>query len=208
MSLTKFIYATSSFIPKEKKFYIYLSQDLQQKKCELDVLLYDIPQLITEYQNKKPITNPQNPKVQILNGIPRVRLSSACHSAAHFVYSIFETTAVIANKSDSDIPNSFNKIRKKIEEQNWKHNEINTLNGKLSAYRKVREIRTEWTHYSAPFIGENDKGEPLLILNAMRRPTDRIEFIEKIDFSCYQFLEWIKSSLITLDDFAEFLLNN
>jgi len=38
--------------------------------------------------------------------------------------------------------------------------------GELQWYERVREIRTEWAHFSSIFLGEGSDGEPVIVLRA------------------------------------------
>jgi hypothetical protein len=80
--------------------------------------------------------------------------------------------------------------------------------GDLQWYRKVRELRTEWAHFSSIYIADDPNGPTRLCVRAYRRPSDRIEF-QVPNFSCTvdEFIGWVEGALTTLDSFAGYLLN-
>lgn len=117
-----------------------------------------------------------------------------------------EIAANFANKASAgEIPASFNKLRKKYEVNSG--SDIATALGDLQWYEKVRELRTEWAHYSSMFIGEDKSGSTVMRVRAYRRPSDRVQF-QAPNFCCtvQEFVGWVRKAMATLDSFAGFLL--
>jgi hypothetical protein len=133
-------------------------------------------------------------------------LANACEATAHCLYSIAEIASNFANKaSRGRLPSSFNQLRKKCESN--PSLEVAVALGDLQWYRKVRELRTEWTHYSSVYIVDDPDGPISLCVRSYRRPNDQIEF-QGSSFSCTldEFVVWVNGALTTLDSFAGYLL--
>jgi hypothetical protein len=123
------------------------------------------------------------------------------------MYSLAEIAANFGNKvSNGILPTSFNALRKKCEKGNLK--DLASYLGDLQWYRKIRELRTEWAHYSAIFIGE-DKDQTILCIRSFRRECDKVEFSEEMTFcTVMDIQDWTKSALTTLDCFAGYVLSH
>jgi len=135
-----------------------------------------------------------------------MRLANACEATANGLYSMAEVAANFANKvSGGSLPTSFNALRKKC--AGTSGSEVALALGDLQWYRKVRELRTEWAHYSSIFMAEDEAGGTILCVRAYRRPSDKVEFkAEKFSCTIDDFIGWVRNALATLDRFAGFLL--
>lgn len=104
------------------------------------------------------------------------------------------------------MPSSFNSLQKKC--GNGDFGDLPEALGDLQWYRKVRELRTEWSHFSSIFIAKGDDDGVLLCVRSYRRPSGKIELIAP-NFTCTieEFLDWVKSALFTLDKFAGWILH-
>jgi hypothetical protein len=103
------------------------------------------------------------------------------------------------------LPSSFNQIHSRILKGEFP--ELAARLGDLQWYRKVRELRTEWTHFSSIFIGLDEHREPLFCVRSFRRPGDKKEFTTE-NFHCTlpEFMHWVSNAFATLDNFAGFIL--
>lgn len=145
-------------------------------------------------------------KINIVDMIPTIRLANACEATANCLYSVAEIAANFANKASRGlIPSSFNALRKKCDKEPT--SEISENLGDLQWFRKIRELRTEWTHYSSIFIASGENKEVMLCIRGYRRLSDKQEFTAP-NFSCTveEFIQWVRAALVTLDRFAGYLL--
>jgi hypothetical protein len=77
----------------------------------------------------------------------------------------------------------------------------------LKWYAKVREIRTEWAHFSTPFVGEVN-GDAILLIRGHRRPSDKKHLEPNSQIRVLDLLAWSSAALETLDRFSDWLLND
>lgn len=202
----KLSYATK-LISAETRYFEQVSE-WEAKRQTLLVQLADIPTLVREHLERSSQPYELDPKISIVDQVPTIRLANACEATANCLYSVAEISANFANKATKGlVPSSFNALRKKCE--NGSLAEISSALGDLQWFRKIRELRTEWTHYSSIFIASGDSKEVLLCVRSYRRSSDKIEFTAP-NFSCTidEFLGWVRSALSTLDRFAEYLFNH
>ncbi len=207
MSETEFFQlAHATKLVNGKTIYFQIVLEWAAKRHNLVVQLGDFPALLHAHWNRLQTPYPNNPQILRVDLIPTVRLANACEATANGLYSLAEVAAHFANRaSRGHIPSSFNSIRKKCEtDPSWP---TTGVLGDLQWYRKIREIRTEWTHYSSIFIAQNEAGVPLLCIRAYRRPFDRREFSSP-NYMCTlpEFITWTQNALATIDSFAGFLL--
>jgi len=200
----KLIYATK-VIDSETLYYLQAAE-WAAKRDTLMVQLADIPALRMASRARRRNPYPTNPRITLVDSIPTIRLANACEATANCLYSIAEIASNFANKaSRGSLPSSFNDLRKKCEAHPSLPVAVSL--GDLQWYRKVRELRTEWAHYSSIYIIDDPDNPTRLCVRAYRRPSDRIEF-QTPSFSCTvdEFVSWVESALITLDSFAGYLL--
>jgi hypothetical protein len=203
MSFTQFLTVTS--LQNNQTKYFVLSHDWKEKREQLFVFIRDIPELIKQMDQISSQSFSDNPRVEIYDSTFRLRVSSACESAAHCLYSMAEISAQFANKATKgDFPSSFNDIVKKLE-KSWNPHNIKDILGDFHWYKKIREMRTEWTHYSTIFIA-GDVGNHTIVLKRHRRESDQQEFKENnIKIQINDFLLWLNKAIEVLDSFSLFL---
>jgi hypothetical protein len=180
----------------------------QAKRETLLLQLADLPTLLAAHRTRSKRTYPENPRILIVDQIPTLRLANAIEATANGLYSVAEIAASFGNKASRGVvPSSFNALRKKCEKDPG--DGLSAALGDFQWYRKIREMRTEWTHHSSIFIAENDAGLPLACVRSFRRPSDKVEFTAS-NFACTveEFGDWVRSALSTLDSFAGYLLHS
>lgn len=183
-----------------------LVSEWERKRLQLLVHIQDLPRLVEEYKGVQKTPYDGNPSITLMDQTPRIRLSSACESAAHCLYAMAEIAAQYASRVSNGIfPASFNAIRNKSEEGYYDDTALKEWVSDFTLYKKVREIRTEWSHHSTVFIAE-DAGEPIACVNCLRRPSDRQEFLESIQVPIPELIEWILHAITTIDGFGNYLL--
>jgi hypothetical protein len=204
MSFEKLSMATT--VVSQETIYFERMGDWQAKHQALSVQIRDLPTLVLAYKTRNQAPYANNPHITLTDEIPRIRLANACEATTNTLYSMCEIAAQFGNRVSGQIlPCSFNDLRKKV--QSGKLNgDLNTALGDLQWYEKVRELRTEWAHYSTVFIGE-EKGEPLLIVRANRRSSDRKQFGTQIQCCVPDIIEWTKKAIEMVDRYAGYLLN-
>jgi len=202
----KLSYATR-LVSEETRHFEHVSE-WAAKRQTLLVQLTDIPVLVRAHLERSSHPYERDPKISIVDQVPTIRLANACEATANCLYSVAEIAANFANKTTKGlVPSSFNALRKKCEKD--PESEISSTLGDLQWFRKIRELRTEWTHYSSIFIASGDNKELLLCVRSYRRASDRLEFTTP-NFSCTidEFVGWVRSALSTLDRFAGYLFDH
>jgi hypothetical protein len=178
----------------------------EAKRATLLVQLADLPVLVAAHKARRTQPYAGDSRITLVDSVPVVRLANACEAAANCLYSVAEIAANFANKaSRGAMPASFNALRKRCEKD--RTSEVAQSLGDLQWYRKVRELRTEWAHFSSVFIGGGPNDQVILSVRAYRRNSDKQEFTSP-NFNCTvdEFCEWIRAALTTLDVFAGYLL--
>jgi hypothetical protein len=118
-----------------------------------------------------------------------------------------EIAAQFGNKvSNGLLPASFNALRKKAERGDLGSSELISWISDFSWYKKVRELRTEWTHFSTIFVGEHKNGEPVLVVRCHRRSSDREEFANEINIQVPDLVDWIVRAIAVIDNFGNYLI--
>jgi len=205
LDFKKLTYVAKVISPETR--YFTQALEWEAKRDTLVIQLTDIPALVMAYQARRRVPYTNNPRITLVDTTPGVRLANACEATANCLYSIAEVASNFANKASRGVlPAGFNDLRKKCEKS--PSLEVAVALGDLQWYRKVRELRTEWAHYSSIFIGEDANGRTELGVRAYRRPSDKVEFRGPV-FLCpvEVFVGWVKSAVATLDSFAGYLLN-
>lgn len=203
-SFRKLSYATK-LISAETRYFEQVAE-WKDKRQTLFVQLSDISTLVRNHLERSTRPYELDNKISVVDQIPTIRLANACEATANCLYSIAEIAANFANKATKgEIPSSFNALRKRCEKD--AETMVCTTLGDLQWFRKIRELRTEWTHYSSLFIASGDNKEVLLCVRSYRRISDRQEFTTP-NFSCTieEFVDWVRAALATLDRFAGYLL--
>jgi hypothetical protein len=202
--LEKLAYATR--LVSQKTLYFSQVHDWVSKHDTLLVQLYDLPRQVEAYKARKTSPSPKDPRVTTFERAPGIRLANACEATANVLYSVAEIAANFGNKASSGVvPSSFNKLCKKCQES--PDMPVARALGDLQWYLKVRELRTEWAHYSSIFIGGGSKEEPLICVRSYRRDSDRVAFADpNFNFPVPDLIRWTRNALLTLDGFAGYLL--
>ncbi len=188
------------------KGYLDFVEEWDAKDQSLHVNLQDHNNLVVELQNRKQEPYDANPEITLVNQVPSVRLANACESVSHLVYSMSEIAARFANKVSQVFPASFNALRKKVRDGKLDHTVVAAL-GDLQWYEKVREIRTEWAHYSSPFVGI-DGEEPSIVLRSFRSKDDRVHFAGRVAFKVEELREWATAAFRTIDGLADYVFRH
>ena len=176
------------------------------KRQQLYMQLYDFPGLIEAYKNALKVPY-KNTNIKLVEKVPRLRLANACEATVGNLYAMAEVASQFANRiSSGRLPASFNALQKKVDSARVEQTLVDQL-GDLQWYRKVREMRTEWVHYSTIFICENDSNEPMVSVRAYRRPSDKLEIPSQTQYLITEVSEWIQKAIATLDAYACYLLN-
>jgi hypothetical protein len=202
----KLAYATK-LVSAETRYFEQVSE-WAAKRRTLALQLADITTLVKEHRERASHPYEFDPKIKIFDQVPTIRLSNACEATANCLYSVAEIAANFGNKATNGlVPSSFNALRKKCEKN--PSLDICSALGDLQWFRKIRELRTEWTHYSSIFIASGDQDEVLLCVRSFRRASDKVEFTTP-NFSCTidEFVGWVRAALSTLDQFAGYLLDH
>lgn len=179
----------------------------QEKRQHLAVYTQDLPRLVDDYKKAEKKPYESNPMITLVDPIPKIRLSSACEASVNCLYGMAEIAAQFGNKaSRGALPTSFNALRKKAERGDFANSGMSEWISDFSWYRKVRELRTEWVHFSTIFIGKEKNGDPVLVVRCHRRPSDREEFRQEINVQIPDLVGWINEAIAVIDNFGNYLL--
>lgn len=180
--------------------------DWVAKRDALVVLMHDLPTLAALHKNRPRVPISPDSEITTADPVPPIRLQSACEAATNTLYGMSEIAANFGNKtSKGKLPSSFNELRKKAQDGKL-GSELLAALGDLQWYEKVRELRTEWAHYSTVFIGIHTDGEPLLVVRAYRRESDRKQFKDRLQCTIPEIIDWTGKAIATIDGFASYLL--
>lgn len=178
-----------------------------EKRQHLAIYMQDLPRLVDEYKKAKEQPYEMNPLITIVDQVPRIRLSSACEAVVNCLYGMAEIAAQFGNKASRGLlPASFNALRKKVESGDLADPELSKWISDFGWYKKVRELRTEWVHFSTVFVGEDQGHNPILCVRCHRRPSDRKEFPKEIQVPVSELIDWIKSAIAVVDGLGNYLL--
>jgi hypothetical protein len=179
----------------------------QEKRQHLVIYLQDLPQLLEGYKRAERRPYELNPMITIVDPIPRIRLSSACEAAANCLYGMAEIAAQFANKvTRGALPGRFNALRKGAGRGDFAKLGLAEWVSDFGWYTKVRELRTEWAHFSTVFIGEEENAEPIIVVRCHRRPSDREEFGHEIEVRIPDLIDWISRAIAVIDNLGNYLL--
>jgi len=191
-------------IAKPETDYLPFILEWESKRGSLKVNLLDLPQLVVDYKNASRKPYDHNPEITIVDKVPSVRLANACESVSHLVYSMAEIAARFANRVSQAFPQHFNALRTKVRKGELDPAVAEAL-GDLQWYEKVREIRTEWAHFSSPYVGLSGN-DPQIVLRSFRRAADKVHFKDRVTFKVEELSTWASSALVTIDRLADYLL--
>ncbi|MDE2309926.1 MAG: hypothetical protein KGL01_03745 [Betaproteobacteria bacterium] len=179
----------------------------QEKRQHLAVYVRDLPRLVEEYRKVEKRPYEQNSMITLIDPIPRIRLSSACEAATNCLYGMAEIAAQFANKASGGLlPASFNSLRKKAERGEFTEIGLSEWINDFGWYKKIREIRTEWAHFSTVFTGEENNGDPIVVVRCHRRPSDREEFRQDIQVRIADLIDWINRAISVVDGLGNYVL--
>lgn len=100
--------------------YFALVQEWQDKREHLLVYMQDLPTLVEDFKRADKKLYELNPRITLVDPIPRIRLSSACEAAVNCLYGMAEIAAQFGNKASKGLfPASFNALRKRIEKGDY-----------------------------------------------------------------------------------------
>ncbi len=197
----------TSVVNKDTQYFALVGE-WSDKRESLRVQLADLPNLITAYKERSTEPYAVNPKITLTDKIPDIRLKNACEATTNSLYGMSEIAAQFGNRvSNSQLPSSFNELRKRAREQNVDPVLVQAL-GDLQWYERVREARTEWAHYSTAFVGNDNDGEPIVVIQPYRRTSDKQHFANRVSFRITEVSEWIQNAIVTIDAFGEYLLQH
>lgn len=205
MNFDQFMIVTTLIHDSTKHFT--LTEYWRDKRDQILTYIQDIPVMKEQLKNEPSRPYELDQKITLINPAFRLRLASACESAANCLYAMAEIAAQFANKATKgEFPSSFNQIIKKLD-TDWNPHDIQNVLAEHHWYKKIREMRTEWTHYSSIFIG--GESNDIIVLNSYRRSSDRVEFVGKSSqIQLKDFLVWMNNAVVTIDYFADFLATN
>jgi len=184
---------------------LHLVHEWNAKREALTLQIHDLPFLVSEFKKRKKTQHPTNPYGMLVDNVPSLRLSNACESTCHGLYSMAEVAASFANKISGVLPSSFNQIRKKVRQGEVEASLIASLSD-LEWYERVREVRTEWTHHSSVFIGETKNGEPTFVVRSHRRSSDKEHLPKNSSYAVSEISQWTLKAIALLDSFGTYLL--
>jgi hypothetical protein len=128
----------------------------------------------------------------MLDAVPELRLRMALEFTSHTVYSLADIAAQMANKATARsrhaLPAGFNGLCRAVKNREVSESLVESL-GDLSWYGLVREMRTEWTHYSAPFVSAFH--DPPEFRVHTERPANQRHYLR--DPAIYTFDEYVQA---------------
>lgn len=195
-SITKYIAAP---------FFVH-AFEWEAKRKNLIFQLADLQILEEQYRDSLKKRNFETGKVTVYDMTPTVRLSNSIEAIANSLYSLCEIAALFANKASGKIPSKFNAIRKSIRAGKLDAETAAVLSD-LQWYEKIREIRTEWTHFSSIFIGHDKEQSPSIVIRNYRHNVDKEHFKDRSFCSVIEFDQWVRNAILVTDKFAQFLLD-
>ena len=182
-----------------------LAQDWRSKDEFLGVQLTELDECAKVFASTPRLRDPENPRLLRFDRQPGVRLASIAEATANSVYSIHEIAAKLANRvSRGALSSKFNVLQKRAEKNPASRRWFSV--SEIRCYRRVRELRVEWTHHSAVFVVPSDQGAALVVKDT-RGSGDRLEFAEHSVCTVTDLIEWSKGARALLDRFAGYLLD-
>jgi len=194
----------TTVVNKETLFFERID-DWESKRHALLVQVHDYPSLIEAYKTRTVEPHPEDSRLSFTDEVPRIRLANACEATTNTLYGMAELAAQFGNLASKGLlPSSFNDLRKKVRAGKLDPALATTLDD-LQWYEKVRELRTEWAHYSSSFVAE-EHDEPVLIVRAYRRSSDRVQFARQITCTLPELITWTNNAISTVDNYAGYLV--
>lgn len=186
--------------------YWEIVDEWASKRQRLMLQLDAMPGLVQAYRDAEHRPYPNDARFQLVDPLPWLQIATACESIVNSLYSMAELATHFANRvSGGALPSSFNKLRKKAASGELDP-VLTAALGDLQWYGTVREIRTEWAHFSSVFILENAQKQLLLSVKAYRRPSDKAYLSRSTQLPLDQLLDFVRNAIATIDAFGTFLV--
>lgn len=183
--------------------------DLEEKRISIEIYLTDLDRLIEDWKrahNSGVLSSP-NSDVKIIDVTPRYRLGAVCEALANAVYGMAAIAGQIGNKQSGTLPSSFRVFCNKLNEGKYDHLNCKEWLNDTSWYLTIRDIRSEWVHYSSIFIGSDKNDEPILVIKPYRGTDDVSKGkAQQKEISIKDFKEAIQKSIHTIDNFLDFIV--
>jgi hypothetical protein len=161
---------------------------------------------VARFNERQAVPYSGNPEIKIVAPIPSLRLQLAVETIPHNIYSMFDIASKMMHKLSPNYKASFHKIADGIEAHDPKYAQLAERIGCLTAYYQARELRTEWTHYSASFIGLDKAKQPLVVLYSRRGISDKVHFKEPIPLKVSDIRQIAEEALSIIDGVAAHVL--
>jgi hypothetical protein len=192
MKNIKLIHVTSFRLPVEKLDNHTVSA-LINKVEMLSVLLADMDEYLASFMSRRQAPYSENPEITLEDRTPELRLQIAVETIPQTIYSMFDVAARTLNILNHNYKSSFHDIADKLEQKDPFYDKLAARIGSVEWYLRAREIRTEWTHHSAGFIGRDNKThEPIIVLFNLRRPSDRVEYPDRVELGADRVAERLR----------------
>ena len=181
------------------------------KRNQVALHLQDLPVLDREFRNRRRTPIPGQANAWTEDPIPGLRLANACEAASNALYSLAEVAARFAasasRRAARKLPGNFNQIVKRRVESSDPDEVLREALGDVSWYKRVRELRTEWTHHSSVFLGTGEGNVPIVVVRALRDLSDRAVLGERAICTVEELCTWLREAVLTTDRFAGYLLD-
>jgi len=187
----------------ERLRYHEFALEWRTRRLELQVQLADLPALVLAHQLRRSNPHPRDAGITFVDATPTFRLGNAIVATAGLIYGMGEITATLANRLDPAYPTHFNDLRKNVGSGKLAGLGADAL-GDMSWYARIRELRTEWVHYSCIAVAGDD-ADPVVIARGFRRNSDKVHFEQQACCKVSQFTEWCQSAGASFDRFVSYL---
>ena len=169
----------------------------------LSVLTGDMDSNLAAFLSRKQEPYSANPEITLFDQIPGMRLQIVVESIPQTIYSMFDVAARMLNLLDQRYKSSFRPIADQLRDKNVDYEALSARIDSVECYYRAREMRTEWTHHSASFVGlEEGTREPVVVLFAGRRPSERVQYKESTNFKLTDIKIIANQSLHLMDGLA------
>ena len=183
--------------------YLDLVHEWDLKRTGILIQIGDLHGLVAAHHGRLRQAVDGSPRVTAEDRAPAFRIATACEALSNMVYGAAEIAARVGNRA-AQLPRSFNQLRKRARDGKLTPDAHASL-GDLQWYSKIREIRTELSHYSSLFVAQ-EGDDPVLVLRAHRSRDDRVEFAGQVTFRVNELAQWARGAVATLDGYGTFLL--
>ncbi len=182
----------------------------KEKTNYLMLALHDLPAQLRDarHVHERPGEPQTDTDVVLFDAVPELRLRMALEFSSHTLYSLAEVAAQVANKvtagSGHALPSGFNGLCKAVRTGKAPKPLAEAL-GDLGWYGVVREMRTEWTHYSAPFVSAFSD-PPQFRVQSERPPNQKRLISEPALFTFDQYVEAVNGAVSATERLAGYLI--